>query len=177
MSAPKPRVQVICKTCRSADVTQDANASWNPALQDYELAGTMDAGYCNRCDGQARLISVPLPDRVAWLQEQLAKEMGENQPLARDREAMEEELTELVWALADPGKMFYLARSAHDALKAALVLVADKLEDWGMDLRQDVSAEEDDYASWRTQHEAYVTTCKALSIEPEAFPEELTHGA
>lgn len=178
MTAPKPRTVVICSHCRSADVTQDANASWSPSLQEYELSGTMDASYCNNCDGDCRLLEIPIVDRVAWLQERLNREEGVDvaEP-GLDRDDMEGELNELIWALSDPGKSFYLAQSQFDGLKAMLVLAADKLEDWGTDIQQDITAEEDELERWRTEYRHYKAACEGLGITPETFPKEMTDGA
>lgn len=63
MSNP-PKIRIVCSHCRSESVTRDANASWNPDTQDWELEGVMDAAYCNDCGGECSLEEVPyLPRR------------------------------------------------------------------------------------------------------------------
>ena len=64
MSNP-PKIRIVCSHCRSESVTRDANASWNPDTQDWELEGVMDAAYCNDCGGECSLEEVPYrPRRV-----------------------------------------------------------------------------------------------------------------
>jgi len=58
MSNP-PKIRIVCSHCRSESVTRDANASWNPDTQDWELEGVMDAAYCNDCGGECSLEEVP----------------------------------------------------------------------------------------------------------------------
>ena len=58
MSNP-PKIRIVCSYCRSESVTRDANASWNPDTQDWELEGVMDAAYCNDCGGECSLEEVP----------------------------------------------------------------------------------------------------------------------
>ena len=62
MSNP-PKIRIVCSHCRSESVTRDANASWNPDTQDWELEGIMDAAYCNDCGGECSLEEVPYRPR------------------------------------------------------------------------------------------------------------------
>ena len=62
MSNP-PKIRIVCSHCRSESVTRDANASWNPDTQDWELEGVMDAAYCNDCGGECSLEEVPYRPR------------------------------------------------------------------------------------------------------------------
>ena len=39
MSNP-PKIRIVCSHCHSESVTRDANASWNPDTQDWELEAT-----------------------------------------------------------------------------------------------------------------------------------------
>ena len=182
MSTPKPRTVVICSTCRSADVTHDANAAWSPALQAYELAGVMDAAYCNRCGGECSTIEVPLEDRLAWLKEKIDRDDDESTAVEQRlpewvREELDAEFAELQAVRESPLKELYANLQELEAMKACLVLVADKLEDWGTDIQQDITAEEDELERWRTEHGHYTTACRLIGITPETFPEEMTDGA
>ena len=58
-----PKIRIVCSHCRSESVTRDANASWNPDTQDWELEGVMDAAYCNDCGGECSLEEVPYRPR------------------------------------------------------------------------------------------------------------------
>ena len=71
MSNP-PKIRIVCSHCRSESVTRDANASWNPDTQDWELEGVMDAAYCNDCGGECSLEEVPYRPRRDGLNSDLA---------------------------------------------------------------------------------------------------------
>ena len=72
MSNP-PKIRIVCSHCRSESVTRDANASWNPDTQDWELEGVMDATYCNDCSTSSRLEEVPYRQRRDGLNSDFAK--------------------------------------------------------------------------------------------------------
>lgn len=72
MSNP-PKIRIVCSHCRSESVTRDANASWNPDTQDWELEGVMDAAYCNDCGGECSLEEVPYRPRRDGLNSDFAK--------------------------------------------------------------------------------------------------------
>lgn len=65
------KIQIVCAKCRSADVSRDATARWDPELQDWDLASVQDQGYCDHCEGYATLVEVPLQERIdelnSWL--------------------------------------------------------------------------------------------------------------
>lgn len=51
----------VCSECRSDDVLADAYAAWEPAPQEWVVQNTFNKGaYCNKCDGETRLIDVEL---------------------------------------------------------------------------------------------------------------------
>ena len=72
MSNP-PKIRIVCSHCRSESVTRDANASWNPDTQGWELEGVMDAAYCNDCGGECSLEEVPYRPRRDGLNSDFAK--------------------------------------------------------------------------------------------------------
>jgi ribosomal protein L37AE/L43A len=66
MSEP---VTYVCDKCGSEDVTRDATAAWSFEDQRWELAGCMDAAYCEDC-GECNLVEKKvepeLPKRKVW---------------------------------------------------------------------------------------------------------------
>lgn len=48
----KPKLICVCAKCGSGDVARDATAKWSVDLQAWELAGTQDATWCERCEGE-----------------------------------------------------------------------------------------------------------------------------
>lgn len=63
----RPKVQVVCATCKSSDVRRDATASWDVEAQDWDLAGVQDQGYCESCARETTLVDVPLQERLDYL--------------------------------------------------------------------------------------------------------------
>lgn len=43
------KTEPTCESCGSNDIVADANAVWNIETQQWELANTFDATYCNSC--------------------------------------------------------------------------------------------------------------------------------
>lgn len=54
------RINKVCGHCGSADVWTDANAEWNPDLQDWVLLNVFDNAYCEECSEETSLTNVPL---------------------------------------------------------------------------------------------------------------------
>lgn len=55
------KVKMVCPTCGSENVYCDAWASWDVDTQQWVVADTFDAGWCNECDGEQRhLNEVPI---------------------------------------------------------------------------------------------------------------------
>ena len=84
MSNP-PKIRIVCSHCRSESVTRDANASWNPDTQDWELEGVMDAAYCNDCGGECSLEEVPYRPRRDGLNSDFANLHEDHHHEARQR--------------------------------------------------------------------------------------------
>jgi hypothetical protein len=61
---PEPRppsaMRPVCPKCGSGDICRDASASWNIALQIWELAGTYDCQTCGDCGAEG-------DDFVRWV--------------------------------------------------------------------------------------------------------------
>jgi hypothetical protein len=55
-----PRVTIRCSRCQSTDVMRDAWAVWDDDAQAWELGTVFDAGHCDACEGDARLVEQPL---------------------------------------------------------------------------------------------------------------------
>src|SRR5690606_40474676 len=51
----QPRVQVVCGTCGSTDVSRDAWGDWNVATQQWELRSVYDDAHCHDCERETRL--------------------------------------------------------------------------------------------------------------------------
>ena len=51
--------KMICAVCSSEDVRRDADASWNAALQQWELCAVYDNATCEQCGGETRLAEIP----------------------------------------------------------------------------------------------------------------------
>lgn len=59
-TAAKQKLQIVCKCCGSEDVMRDAWAEWDVDAQAWVLKSVFDAAYCESCDGEARLMEVPV---------------------------------------------------------------------------------------------------------------------
>lgn len=58
-------IQIYCSHCKGTNVMRDAWAEWNVELQQWELGNVFDAGFCEDCDGEARLEERPArPDEI-----------------------------------------------------------------------------------------------------------------
>lgn len=53
-------VDVVCSTCKSANVARDAWAIWDRLTQRWVLGAVFDYGHCHDCDSEARLEVVQL---------------------------------------------------------------------------------------------------------------------
>lgn len=54
------RIQILCATCGSPEVSRDATARWNVGLQDWVLAGVQDQATCEACGGAVGVVEAPL---------------------------------------------------------------------------------------------------------------------
>lgn len=50
------KVAICCSFCQSVDVRRDAFAEWDQFEQVWILGAVFDQGYCETCDGEARLV-------------------------------------------------------------------------------------------------------------------------
>jgi hypothetical protein len=53
------RVKYVCPDCNGTNVWSDANAAWDEATQQWELLNTFDAEYCDDCQKDVNLKTVP----------------------------------------------------------------------------------------------------------------------
>lgn len=61
-------IQIVCRTCGSAEVLRDAFAEWDPDEQEWTLASVYDDAVCEgRCGGETKLDEVNL---IEWKQNQ-----------------------------------------------------------------------------------------------------------
>jgi DnaJ-class molecular chaperone len=49
-------ITMICAVCGSDDVRRDADASWNPELQQWDLCAVYDNATCEQCRGETRIV-------------------------------------------------------------------------------------------------------------------------
>jgi hypothetical protein len=54
------KVAVRCRTCKSENVSLDAWADWDVEAQQWVLGTTFDYAHCHTCEGETRLVEVPL---------------------------------------------------------------------------------------------------------------------
>ena len=59
-ASTKHRIQILCATCGSTDVSRDAWAQWDVAAQEWVLRSVYDHAHCNNCDSETRLVEVQL---------------------------------------------------------------------------------------------------------------------
>lgn len=89
------RVRIVCGACGSDSVMRDAWAEWNTENQAWELGQVFDAGHCDNCDGEARLVERPVrpvyevtafgffagsdltDDRVLWVEADDPEQVGQ----------------------------------------------------------------------------------------------------
>ena len=63
MTDPGNRIALLCATCGSTDITQDALANWCVERQQWELCGVLDATNCEACRHETSLVEAVLtPD-------------------------------------------------------------------------------------------------------------------
>jgi hypothetical protein len=55
-----PRIQIVCSTCGSTDVSRDAWGDWNVRTQRWELRCVFDYAHCHACDDETTLVEAPL---------------------------------------------------------------------------------------------------------------------
>jgi hypothetical protein len=62
MTEPRkePRIQIVCGTCGSTDVSRDAWGDWNVERQEWELRTVLDYAHCHNCEGERRLTRIAL---------------------------------------------------------------------------------------------------------------------
>ena len=61
MDASTPRkVQMLCGTCGSTDVSRDAWGEWDVKAQKWVLRTVFDHSHCHTCDGETRLVEAVL---------------------------------------------------------------------------------------------------------------------
>ena len=48
--------RMVCAECGSENVKVDAWASWNSELANWEVESTQDAGWCDQCEGETRVV-------------------------------------------------------------------------------------------------------------------------
>ena len=61
IEAPEqPKVQILCGTCGSTDVSRDAWGDWDVAAQAWVLRTVFDYAHCHACDGETRLVAAEL---------------------------------------------------------------------------------------------------------------------
>lgn len=53
-------IRIVCRDCGSDDVARDAWASWDEDRQEWILQAVFDAGFCHRCEEEAKLVELPL---------------------------------------------------------------------------------------------------------------------
>lgn len=53
-------IRIVCGSCGSTNVARDAWAEWDEERQEWVLQAVFDAGFCHRCEEEAKLIEVPL---------------------------------------------------------------------------------------------------------------------
>ena len=53
-------VRMVCGKCSSEQVTRDAWAEWDAAIQQWVLGALFDYAYCHRCQAPARIDGAPV---------------------------------------------------------------------------------------------------------------------
>lgn len=57
---PAPKVQILCGTCGSTDVSRDAWGDWDVAAQEWVLRTVFDDAFCHACERETRLVEAEL---------------------------------------------------------------------------------------------------------------------
>lgn len=60
ISPGTPPKTYCCAVCGSAEVTRDANASWDDEEQEWVIEAVFDASYCKTCDAETPIAEKPL---------------------------------------------------------------------------------------------------------------------
>jgi hypothetical protein len=53
------RINIICSTCGSDNVSRDAWADWDTPTQQWVLGNVFDYCHCHTCDRESRLKEIP----------------------------------------------------------------------------------------------------------------------
>ncbi len=61
-TSSRNRIQIVCNVCGSANVSRDAEATWDIELQRWELLTVYDNATCNKCEGEASLEEIALSE-------------------------------------------------------------------------------------------------------------------
>ena len=56
------KIKKVCHDCGSEDVHRDAWAEWDFETQEWVLSDVYDDAYCNTCETDTKLPSVPVPE-------------------------------------------------------------------------------------------------------------------
>jgi hypothetical protein len=54
------KVQMICGTCGSTQVSRDAWADWDDDQQQWVLGAVFDYGHCHQCEGKSHIRAVEI---------------------------------------------------------------------------------------------------------------------
>ena len=54
------KVQMLCGSCGSTDVSRDAWGEWDVEAQDWVLGTVFDHAHCHACQGETRLVEAEL---------------------------------------------------------------------------------------------------------------------
>ncbi len=55
------KIKIVCATCGSEEVYRDAWAEWDEQSQRWVLGQTFDYAFCEKCEGDSKLLEVPYP--------------------------------------------------------------------------------------------------------------------
>ena len=56
----EPKVQMVCETCGSTDVSRDAWGDWDVEAQHWVLRTVFDYAQCHACDSETNIEERPL---------------------------------------------------------------------------------------------------------------------
>ena len=54
------KVQMVCETCGSTDVSRDAWGDWDVKMQEWVLRTVFEYAHCHACDEETRIEEKPL---------------------------------------------------------------------------------------------------------------------
>ena len=60
----EPKLQMVCETCGSTDVSRDAWGDWDVEAQDWVLGTVFDYAHCHACDGETNIEERPVEGYV-----------------------------------------------------------------------------------------------------------------